>query len=157
MGVLWGSLSSPRLVYGATTRRRRPWPPRIFADLFSPSLILGTSRSLAGFFAGRGFLLLEIRAELDDGAHGARMAPRGGLEGPREARQSSRYGRHGAKAAAQERGPLLSAAVRLCHRRQQAQVGLLWASASCGLARPQRFWASDTSTLRGSGTVFRPL
>ena len=25
--------------------------PRIFADLFSPSLILGTSRSLAGFFA----------------------------------------------------------------------------------------------------------
>ena len=40
-------------------------------------------------------LLLEVAAKLHNAAHGARMAPRGGLEGPRQARQGcSRYSRH---------------------------------------------------------------
>ena len=59
--VCWGSLSSRRrrgapparykLSLVSAARRRRPRPPRIFADLFSPSLISGRLALWQGFFA----------------------------------------------------------------------------------------------------------
>ena len=70
--------------------------PRIFADLFS--LCVESSGRLAlwqGFLQDAASALLEVAAQLHNAAHGARMAPRGGLEGPRQARQGcSRYSRH---------------------------------------------------------------
>ena len=53
------------------------------------------SGSLAGFLQDTASALLEVAAELDDGAHGTRMAPRWGRDGPCQAGQGSRHSRHG--------------------------------------------------------------
>ncbi len=65
--------------------------------------------------------LLEIAAQLDDGAHGARMAPRRGLEGPRQARQGcSRYRGHGALNNRVQRRPWVT--VNCCRLYYGAQL-----------------------------------
>ena len=86
----WGARRGFSRLRGSSTASR------IFADLFSPCV--ESSRRLAlwqGFLQDTALLLLEVAAKLHNAAHGARMAPRGGLEGPRQARQGcSRYSRH---------------------------------------------------------------
>ena len=84
-----------RLSLVSAARRRRPWPLE-FSRTFLVRALNPRDVSLSGrVFAGHCFLLLEVRAELDDGAHGARMAPRGGRDGPCQAGQGSRHSRHG--------------------------------------------------------------
>ena len=95
-GPSGGSLASRRLVDGASRRRRRASSPFFIADLFSPCVESSVRLALwQGFLQDAASALLEVAAQLHNAAHGARMAPRGGLEGPRQARQGcSRYSRH---------------------------------------------------------------
>ena len=98
----WGFSGGFSRLGGSSTARRRVdgVPPAHFPSrTFLVRALNPRDVSLSGrVLQGRGAVLLEVRAELHHAAHGARMAPRGGLEGPRQARQrSSRYCGHGAK------------------------------------------------------------
>ena len=147
----WGFSGGFSRLGGSSTARRRVdgVPPAHFPSrTFLVRALNPRDVSLSGrVLQGRGAVLLEVRAELHHAAHGARMAPRGGLEGPRQARQrSSRYCGHGAKKTDPPLGPPYCRAVSNHEGFQRALVGSIQAAARLGPGVPRAttslFWLS---------------
>ena len=133
----WGFGGGFSRLGGSSTARRRVdgVPPAHFPSrTFLVRALNPRDVSLSGrVLQGRGAVLLEVRAELHHAAHGARMAPRGGLEGPRQAGQScSRHSRHrcssqsGKRLLRLETGPTCRKGVRRAVCRANPRPRLSW-------------------------------